>query len=884
MIESSSESSNINQIETSTYASAESSPSLTHSSSSQSLRSNLSLNPDETMKNKLGHSISISSLLGNKNLQSVSLDDPSVVVSATSPKKLPDQGKSVTSSTSTNALDKLFKHHAEFSSEFQSLPHTLIPGGAKQANEIEKNLLNDSFNQKSQGQTLHDFVKNTVTSLIENTVKTSIEEMTKEVREEKEKNLAAKLMPSLFPANTVSSSSPNPTCSPFKFLVDSTNQEPNAPKSPSQQTKIVSTLSPNGSTIQDAVSIFNAEQLKQSSSSVIDKLAHLNHKEHEKEDPVLTTSKNGSDKIEHVKSTSAAPQSMTVPESSQEFCRNLNLNLAAAAANASTVPLVVESCQKKSENQQFTSNASTSSIHNDLKLILEANKPETKEQVKNKEAPKPQREKSNRSKANKSEQIENGENVMKLVSMMKQMAESKGKPGQMVLGDESGKYRYNKEFLQQIRSDRAAFIQNINPEIFKAYCYCMSGRYWDPEKYFDIVQFSGDYERAVHQNQAVKQKKNPKEKKAKIGKSTKVAVDSSKIAKENIMQSLGLNKTNDVKQADKFIMDMLKKNPEQKLDEPSANSKQVDLMDMLGKKPKNSNILGELFSQNSQPKHHPVILTAQELELSQINRPVNRLFAGLNQTPDLASKLKSPNSCGSNSCASECSSTSSDAASNSQAYKQLIKNLSNHPLCTPSSVPARSFENVLMKLQQKKHENSVQNAVSNAQNLAKDGTNLLKQLLHLNTEHSDEKKTRQKKSQHQNKHQKSNKQELITSVESTVTTTTTTTITQTQFPAVNPHEKPFQNVSSKSNQLESLLSKMKQPVQPEAKQQVKNEKEHFNSLLNKITSHSQPVKQPNEPENILKWFSGLNNSQNLSKPNFSVKTLSEIELMSGHFP
>lgn len=876
MIESSSEGSNINQIETSTYASAESSPSLTQSSSSQSLRSHLSLNQDETMKHKLGHSISISSLLGNKNLHSVSLDDPSVVASTTSPKKPEHNGKIFTTSTSTNAVDKLFKQ-AELAPEFQSLPHTLISTNAKQADEIEKELLNDSFNQRTQGQTLHDFVKNTVSTLIENTVKTSIEEMTKEVNEEREKNLTSKLMPSLFPVNSVSSSSPNPICTPFKFLVDGTKQDPNAAKSPTQHQKVVSTLSPNGSTIQDAVSIFNAEQMKEK-LCVIDQLSQLSHKEHEKEDPVVTTCKNGSESGKICKST-CVPQNMTVPKSSQEFCRNLNLNLAAAAANSSSIPVVIENRQKTLENEQFTSNASTSSIHNDLKLILESNKKaHIKSEQKVKEVAKPQREKHNRLKANKIDQVENFDNMMKLVNMMKQMSESKDKPGFGVLGDQSGKYRYTKEFLQQIRNDRASFIENINPEIFKAYCYCMSGKYWDPEKYFDIVQFSGDFDRAVHQNQAAKQKKNSKEKKTKVGKNVK-AVDSSKNTKENFMQSLGLSKTVDAKQADQLIMNMLKNSKDLKSEEP----KQVNLMDMFGKKTTNSNILGELFSQNSQPKHHPVILTAQELELSQINKPVNRLFTSLSQTPDLASKLKSPNSCGSNSCASECSSTNSDMPNDCHAYKQLIKNLNSNSLSTPSSVPTRNFENVLMKLQQKKHENNVQTAVNTAQNLAKDGTNLLKQLLHLNTENRDDKsRIRQKKSHHA-KNQKPNKQELITSVESTVTTTTTTTITQTQFPSVDPHEKPFQSLAPKSNQLENLLSKMKQPIK-ETKQELKTDKEHFNSLLNKIAGHSKPSKQINEPENILKWFNGLNNSQNLSKPNFSVKTLSEIELMSGHFP
>lgn len=50
-------------------------------------------------------------------------------------------------------------------------------------------------------------------------------------------------------------------------------------------------------------------------------------------------------------------------------------------------------------------------------------------------------------------------------------------------------YRYSKEFLTKIREERAAFIDEIYPDIFKAYCYCMNGKYWCPEKYFDVLQY-----------------------------------------------------------------------------------------------------------------------------------------------------------------------------------------------------------------------------------------------------------------------------------------------------------------------------------------------------------------------------------------------------------
>lgn len=799
--------------------------------------------------------------------------------------------KLVTTSTSSNAIDKLLKQseYHSLSSEFQSLPPNILFGNAKQANEIEQDLLNDSLKQKSESQTIQDLVKTTVTSLIETTVKTSIEEMTKEVQQEKEKNLASKLMPSLFvSSNAVSSSSPNPACSPFKFL----DKDANLPKSPSHEIKLVSTLSPNGSTIQDAVSVFNAEQSKLS-NSVIEKLAQLNHRDHEKEDPILNSSAKITPGITPSNSQIINEQttsSMTVPASSQEFCMNLNLNLAAVAANNSNSPVVVGESQKEtlSEHQRFTSNASTSSIHNDLKMILEGTKStessptaESKKSDQQKQSPKPQREKHNRSKTEKKEKSNNksdtkldksSDDLMKLVNMMKQMSENKGKPGQQIGGDETGKYRYTRDFLQQIRSERSAFIDNINPEIFKAYCYCMSGKYWDPEKYFDIIQYSGDYERVVQQQSQQPNKITTKKPVTKTDKKPKVIKNSKNDAnnniKENILGSLGLTKTGDGKQADKILLDLLKKD-QKKPEEP----KQVNLIDMLNKKQKSSNILGELFNQNQSAqtgpvKHGPVILTAQELELSQINRPVNRLFTALNQTPDLASKLKSPNSCGSNSCVSECSSASSDMANNTEAYKQLIKNLSNHPLCTPSATRGSNFDNVLMKLQPKKSE------TEQVQSVAKDGTNLLKQLLNLKPEQEHEKKQKNKRNHHhQHRNQKLSKSEdskVFTSVESTVTTTTTTTITQTQFPTVNPHEKPFQNlkqVEKPTNQLENLFNKMKvqtpepQQQQPKApKVEQKTEKDHFNSLLNKIMPTSQPKQSEvkKESESILKWFAGMN--------------------------
>jgi len=140
--------------------------------------------------------------------------------------------------------------------------------------------------------------------------------------------------------SSISSSSPNPECSPFKLLDNELVHDKQQNHSPNyQQMKPVggSTLSPNGTTINDAVAIFNAsnaaaaaaaaaassslssssstmtvESLKkttfncpegtivsssskfqttESSNKIIESLALLNnHKEHERADPVLQSS------------------------------------------------------------------------------------------------------------------------------------------------------------------------------------------------------------------------------------------------------------------------------------------------------------------------------------------------------------------------------------------------------------------------------------------------------------------------------------------------------------------------------------------------------------------------------------------------------------------
>ena len=82
---------------------------------------------------------------------------------------------------------------------------------------------------------------------------------------------------------------------------------------------------------------------------------------------------------------------------------DLNFKLASAAAATAGAPVVVVDNSSKSpvakEHDKFTSNASTSSIHNDLKMILEESK----------DGKKTSKDKSKQAKLNKS--VDGGKKV-----------------------------------------------------------------------------------------------------------------------------------------------------------------------------------------------------------------------------------------------------------------------------------------------------------------------------------------------------------------------------------------------------------------------------------------------------------------------------------------
>lgn len=859
-----------------------------------------------------------------------------------------------------------------------------------------------------------------------------------------------------------SASSPNPECSPYKFLMNEYAAKP-------VETKIVSSLS-LGTEQQQAAQVSTKADSVVVDEKIMEDLASLNRKESEKHDPILSGA-NSSKKATEAKSTipkgtkpekkaspnkpktASVPKASTrspskstsslalstenpsstkvdhVPASSREFCMNLNFNLASAAAAKAGGPIVVVDNTSKTtpvakENDKFTSNASTSSIHNDLKMILEEskdvkklNKAEKKlnksTDVSKKDKPKPQRVKKdskNTSKNNLSNAsfnsstaetttnsmtVETGNlsptsktNNLNLIKMMMLMVDNNGKnkeentikkhkqhmrsdeePSLIELAKQNGRYKYNKEFLMQIREQRAAFIDQIHPDIFKAYCYCMNGKYWDPEKYFDIVQFPGEYDRIksnrsnnnynrsqsynnnnnkVNTNNKYNKKNTPNgtfnnsqqynNKNMSVG-TTPTAVpnymnddspqplqvpknspkftDNHNKSKESsvhsIFESLGLSggdhqsENKSKLDADKILLGLIKKDQQ--------TTKNTNLMDILNKKQniqkshQSPNILDNLlpkFPEQSKAKevakankHYPMILTAQELEMSQMNQ-------------EKLSKCKLPNEI---SMAKLEDLQQSMESNDSFAYKQLVKNLSNHPLTNSNTTLNNKLEASLAKLQSKtkSERQEKRDASKPSWQVSNDGTNMLKQLLNLKTNVKQSKPRKQ----HHHKSNKSPHLSMSNGSNSGASSAESSPVESSmKFPSVNPHEKPFETYMAEENRkqiehvvasaLSQVLSKSpnsvrqlspapKSPIQDliekiniqHSEQDMKNtQHEHFNSLLNKMSTQQANLKQghaTNESD-ILKWFSDAKLPTSRSHNQMSAQSLSEIEFMQMHRP
>ena len=423
------------------------------------------------------------------------------------PKQYSTQQSQMPTSLSTasgfNNLNKL-EEYMMANTEFQSLPSTLKKDEC--VKDIIDKTVKTTMQTTSPKPTESPISKSSVLSFIENLLvkpSKSSQNLSSKSPEQTSTTKPAITKPAthlnphdaLSKSNlsTTSSSSPNPECSPFKLLVNelpasTTAHQMQSPSYQAANNKPVSTLSPNGTTINDAVAIFNAamsSEAKKSepeSNKIIENLAMLNRKEHEKADPVLsasnqaktqteagaapnmskpavastTTATTTINAVKEIKQNESSNNSMNVPSSSREFCLNLNFNLAAAAAGLAAAPLaIVDTSSQTISNdpsKRFTSNASTSSIHNDLKIILEEGKKMDKQQE-----PKPQRTNTHHHfNQHKHTNKSNNESIEKKLKQLNDQPASPTKSNlniikmmMMMTGNESnnGRYRYSKVFF-----------------------------------------------------------------------------------------------------------------------------------------------------------------------------------------------------------------------------------------------------------------------------------------------------------------------------------------------------------------------------------------------------------------------------------------------------
>jgi hypothetical protein len=1137
---------------TTQYASAESSPTQSLSASqSASSFNHLSTNTSNADLYKSANSTA------NNSFNDVSSSsDASVIMaqSTTTTTTTPTIRPYLPNSTSSNSLNTNYVMNSQ---EYQSLPY-YSENGKPNVKQIIDDTIKIAVNEKPLEATTATSIPTAQTPTKKSS---SVMSFIEKMFVKSPTSLPPQSKPSELGLpkdlqSSISSSSPNPECSPYKLLDHELQQQQQQQQiSDYQQNKPVSTLSPNGTTINDAVAIFNASNASFTSTTIttpslvstntvddalkklpetnatniisnfqpqtvnnpqvtsqvdnkiIESLALLNnHKEHERADPVLQSSMTKTTSI----STNAFTQqkseeelikkhllvehanvsekkiseplvsnnmNASVPASSREFCMDLNFNLAAAAAVFAQAPIVISDNSKLPINtsvkaattlatpsvqptvqptvmptdaeNKLTWNASTSSIHNDLKKILEDSK---------KEKPKPQRtttnshhKESTQVNVSNTETIDNNNSSVNLVKIMMKMIENNKltnsqeklptQPSlETVLNSQKSKYRYTREVLHQIRNERAELINKIMPDIFKAYCYCVNGKLWDPEKYFDIVQFPGeDFEKLQRQKQQQQNSFNNNKnrynnrsgssfhkganangsglnkKKPNNSTSSSNGADLLSEAPQNLQtflssiespeplqvpknspksssqhhknhantslkakkpsnlnflkpefetESVYLNILADTQNqnneerthADKVLLGLLNKTAQKPAHE------NVNLLDMLNtnknqQKPVVSSTSSSPSSTNSssnsvsasvkkhasssstksnsshiksvqatQPRHYPLVLTAQELEMSQFNQQNNKKhqkspLSGSITCHDLFANSTDINDMNKIKKQLDVADLSSDYSlidlnnNNSNAYKQLVKNLSNHPLSAPptsnkltaSSNNSKMNNHFFNKTQHKKYE--APNVVSND-----DGSSILKQLLNINLDGKDqEKKTSSKPYQtkqhnhnhnHNSKKNKSFNKDLNTSNSFHSKSSESSKEKDAKFPAVNPHQKPFQsllvdqsklnpqldnNKHQDSNPFENLIMKIKQSqlnqIMEIKKQEIdlkkkkvhlNTEYEHFNSLLNKIMPSISQQTMPNMPTSASTSFLSLNHlneSSNNSKHHHGNKQI-----------
>jgi hypothetical protein len=475
--------------------------------------------------------------------------------------------------------------------------------------------------------------------------------------------------------------------------------------------------------------------------------------------------------------------------------------------------------QKQELTGLKTSNSSTKSIHNDLKKVVEANKPNNKEnkqhnpkkhnepskqqqqhQKDNKDEqknnssltaaqkPKPQRErKSNNNRSQNSSQNQsknktssaNNSTINSSQCSEKQLNKQhhQQQPQQQKLINKSNeksvehkkkhhqqktalnqnskqqqqpkKLKYDKEFLIKIRDERSQFIETVLPDIFKAYCYCMTGKHWDPEKYFDIVQFSGDYDKIKANKYQQQQQQNrnqnhhshnqhrqqysnkqyaynkynsnnnsmnymkssPEVAPLQVPKNSPKYCENQqydnyqKQQSTNIFSEILKPQQQHQQNPDTVLLNLLKKNESQVKQEtdimslfnkPASHQQQQQQQQQI----QSQNILDSLWSSSKQQKaaHQPVVLTAQELELLQFHSQQQQQQQRRRDDSSFTSSYSSAHS----------SPVDRQPATMNNAYKQLLNNI--YPPQTPSS----PIDNVLRKLGQSQQQQQLNQEIESS--------------------------------------------------------------------------------------------------------------------------------------------------------------------------
>lgn len=720
-------------------------------------------------------------------------------------------------------------------------------------------------------------------------------------------------------SSTASSSSPNPESSPFKLLERPQMNEDLEQLRKQEISEAIKDEKVNEEPI---------EKLNEEKSSTQPQIV-------DNQEPKSVEVESQS-KAEPQVELLQASENMKVPASSQEFCMDLNLNIAASVALAAAVPVAIcEQATKKAnhassdDHQRFTKNASTSSIHNDLKAILEeskessngaesgvpskkskdaANTSSSSSKKKSSSSKKKsssssltaaaaaeasddankttsttagaetsitspskseKRERKHRSKQSKSSEKKSSKsakspessqlNVLEMlmktameaavattttttttttVTAARQTAVKETISPVKQQQQQRNSHRYSRELLLRIRDERAKLIDNCCPDIFRTHAYCISGAFWDPEKYFNAILHGERLHDFVNNNHSDATVLNANTKAVNLSVSSASSLPYSKPYKhspqqqhykmsprnnfnnnkphwtktnkpqlnrsqngDELLQSLMSTKS---ESAGLELLDMLKRG-----NSTTSPKQGIDLMDMLNKKP------------NPPRQQAPLVLTAQELEFNQLFNKKQSVSPSSGSSPSLSTSL-SPTS---NGVVKSITEGDLSLLNSSDAYKQLVKNLNNHPLSRSDKTTVDDLFNSVIA--QKKVEEE------------KESSNVLKQLLHLNL-------SEQKPNRINNKYNYYNRNQRQFKPTSKSSSTY----------ARRSHNSSFNN---EANLEDLILNKLKYNS-PES-QTNKNEQEHFKMLLDKLvvaTSSSSSSK----PDDIMKWFRTSTAAQN----------------------